>query len=94
MLIPASLVWVMIVAAFRQLTNQGYSRIQTLAYVGIPLALVVLIWSFLTENRSVEQEIESVLAPTPGSYPLPVLTAPPVHETTAESSGVEVSGRD
>src|SRR3954447_3286545 len=30
-LIPSSLVWVMIVAAFRELTNEGYSRIQTLA---------------------------------------------------------------
>ena len=37
-LIPASLVWIMIVAAFRELTNEGRSRQQTLLYVGIPLA--------------------------------------------------------
>ena len=93
-LIPASLGWVLIVAAFRELTNEGRTRFQTLAYVGIPLALVVLIVSFLTENRGVAAENESTLEPTDGSYPLPVLTGPVVHEATVEPTGAEVSSHD
>jgi len=85
-LIPASLVWIMIVAAFRQLTNTGHNRIQTVAYVGIPLALIVLGISFVTDNKRVEEAEESVLpqgASTEGrsSYPIPVLTGGrPVHD--------------
>jgi NADH-quinone oxidoreductase subunit H len=78
-LIPASLIWIMIVAAFRQLTNQGYTRIETLAYVGIPLALIVLVASFLTENRTVEDEMEAELPPAENDYPMPILTPSVLH---------------
>jgi NADH-quinone oxidoreductase subunit H len=89
-LIPASLVWLMIVAAFRQLTNEGRTRFETLAYVGIPLAVVVLVASFLTENKAVDEERDSVLEPT-GDYPMPVLTpATQVVDTSAAPS--EVTG--
>ena len=81
-LIPASLVWIMIVAAFRELTNEGRTRIETLAYVGIPLALVVLLASFFTENRIVESEEEAELPPGEGSYPMPVLTQERPREVT------------
>jgi NADH-quinone oxidoreductase subunit H len=93
-LIPASLVWVLIVAAFRELTNEGRTRFETLAYVGIPLALIVLIVSFLTENRAVEKERDTVLESPPGAYPVPVLTGPAVHDTTVESSAAEVSSHE
>jgi NADH-quinone oxidoreductase subunit H len=72
-LIPASLVWIMIVAAFRQLTNEGRTRFETLAWVGIPLALVVLVGSFVTENKQVEEERDESLEPTEGRYPIPDL---------------------
>jgi NADH-quinone oxidoreductase subunit H len=72
-LIPASLVWIMIVAAFRQLTNEGRTRFETLAWVGIPLALVVLVGSFVTENKMVEEERDDALEPTEGRYPIPDL---------------------
>jgi NADH-quinone oxidoreductase subunit H len=72
-LIPASLVWIMIVAAFRELTNEGRTRIETLAYVGIPLAVVVLVASFFTENKIVESEEAAELPPSESSYPMPVL---------------------
>jgi NADH-quinone oxidoreductase subunit H len=72
-LIPASLVWIMIVAAFRELTNEGRTRFETLAYVGIPLAAVVLVASFITESKAVEEEQSDVPEPV-GSYPMPVLT--------------------
>jgi NADH-quinone oxidoreductase subunit H len=81
-LIPASLVWLMIVAAFRQLTNSGHSRVETVAWVGIPLALVVLAISFVTDNKQVQEAQEPVLTgdgptPTRSSYPIPVLTGAP-----------------
>jgi NADH-quinone oxidoreductase subunit H len=93
-LIPSSLVWLMIVAAFRELTNEGRTRFQTLAYVGIPLAVVVLAASFFTENKAVQAAEETELPPTTGSYPIPVLTgASPVHETTLQDAGTtEVIG--
>jgi NADH-quinone oxidoreductase subunit H len=92
-LIPSSLVWLMIVAAFRQLTNEGRTRFETLMYVGIPLAVVVLVVSFLTENRDVEEERDSALEPV-GDYPMPVLTpATRVHDTTtAGPAATEVTG--
>jgi NADH-quinone oxidoreductase subunit H len=78
-LIPASLVWIMIVAAFRQLTNTHHSRIQTLAYVGIPLAILVLVVSFVTEDRSAAEGADDALEPAESEYPIPVLAGgPPV----------------
>jgi hypothetical protein len=55
--------------------------------------VVVLIVSFLTENRNVEEERESVLEPV-GDYPMPVLTpASRVHDTTtAGPATTEVTG--
>jgi NADH-quinone oxidoreductase subunit H len=79
-LIPASLVWILIVAAFRALTNLGYTRFQTLAYVGIPLALIVLVGSFFLENKTVA---DAQSGPPPdaeaerNTYPVPVLTGAP-----------------
>ncbi|HET6816566.1 MAG TPA: NADH-quinone oxidoreductase subunit NuoH [Mycobacteriales bacterium] len=84
-LIPASLVWIMIVAAFRELTNEGRTRLQTLAYVGIPLAIVVLVASFLGENKAVQQEEEEDLEPVHSSFPIPVLSGgPPVHDVSPQ----------
>jgi NADH-quinone oxidoreductase subunit H len=83
-LIPASLVWVMIVAAFRELTNEGRSRFQTLAYVGIPLAIIVLAASFITESKAAEADDTADIEPADDDYPMPVLTgAPRVHEASA-----------
>jgi NADH-quinone oxidoreductase subunit H len=103
-LIPFSLVWILVVAAFRELTNEGKTRLQTLAYVGIPVAAIVLIWSFVAESRAnrmaaeIEQELADEAALTPeqrvGRYPIPVLTgAPtvdvaPISVTTSDSTEV------
>ena len=76
-LIPASLVWIMIVAAFRELTNEGRTRFETLAYVGIPLAVIVILWSFLAENRAIVAEREAEQELGAGEYPLPVLSERP-----------------
>ena len=78
-LIPASLVWILIVASFKQLTNLGYTRFQVLAYVGIPLALLVLVASFFLESKPVAAEPAEV--PDGGAdrnnYPMPVLVGAP-----------------
>ena len=83
-LIPSSLVWVMIVAAFRELTNEGRSRVETLAYVGIPLAIIVLAVSFVTEARPAEPDPDQEIEPAEGSYPMPVLSG--TRPTTEVSS--------
>jgi NADH-quinone oxidoreductase subunit H len=88
-LIPASLVWLMIVASFRYLNNNGHSKVQTVAYVGIPLALLVLAISFISENKAVEDAEFAELEPAPNqagpSYPIPVLTQQNVHEEVTTS---------
>jgi NADH-quinone oxidoreductase subunit H len=80
-LIPFSLVWILVVAAFRYETDSGHSRLQTLAYVGIPVAILVLVWSFAAESRSNrlarERELEVPAEPPADAYPIPVLTGVP-----------------
>jgi NADH-quinone oxidoreductase subunit H len=88
-LIPFSLVWILVVAAFRELTNEGRSRIQTLAYVGIPIAVAVIVWSFVTEarlNRQATAEAQRLAGAAQrerGAYPIPVLTGAPTVDVTA-----------
>jgi NADH-quinone oxidoreductase subunit H len=101
-LIPFSLVWLLVVASFRELTNEGHTRLQTLAFVGIPLAAIVLIWSFVAEtraNRRVAEaelfeaefaEAESHRPPGRSSYPVPVLTGAP----TVDVAPISVSTGD
>ena len=70
-LIPISLVWLLIVAAFRQLTLTGASRAHTVIYVGIPVVVLVIAWAFLTEDRTVDEEPDFDLDAL--NYPLPRL---------------------
>jgi NADH-quinone oxidoreductase subunit H len=80
-LIPFSLVWILVVASFRELTNEGRSRTQTLAYVGIPIAVLVIVWSFVSESRAnkmlAEVEREALESPPVSNYPIPVLSGAP-----------------
>ena len=75
--------WILVVAAFRELTNEGRTRLQTLAYVGIPIAVLVIVWSFVSESRAnrraaeVEAELATPVEVRAGSYPVPVLTGAP-----------------
>ncbi|HWB66705.1 MAG TPA: NADH-quinone oxidoreductase subunit NuoH [Mycobacteriales bacterium] len=94
-LIPASLVWIMVVAAFRELTDEGHTRLQTLAYVGIPVAILVLVWSFITEARAarkareLEAEAEEAGAAGVGSYPIPSLAGMAALDVTATRSATQ-----
>jgi NADH-quinone oxidoreductase subunit H len=93
-LIPFSLVWLLVVAAFREFTDQGRGRAQTLAYVGIPVALIVLIWSFVSESRATKlasaraeaDEVSAASADRANAYPVPVLTGAPALDVAALSS--------
>jgi NADH-quinone oxidoreductase subunit H len=99
-LIPFSLVWILVVAAFRELTNEGKTRLTTLMYVGIPIAAIVLIWSFVAEarvNRRVAEDqgrLEAAELAQRDVYPIPVLTGAPtvdvhaVAATTTDSTEV------
>jgi NADH-quinone oxidoreductase subunit H len=95
-LIPFSLVWIMVVASFRELTNEGKSRLTTLMYVGIPIAVIVLVWSFVTEarlNRMMKEDAELLEAAELSqrdSYPIPVLTgSAPMGSVLAGSASAE-----
>jgi NADH-quinone oxidoreductase subunit H len=95
-LIPFSLVWIMVVASFRELTLEGKTRLQTLAWVGIPLAVIVIVWSFVSEariNRRAEEfaeeqaEMDEIARdPSRASYPIPVLSGAPTLDVTALAS--------
>jgi NADH-quinone oxidoreductase subunit H len=84
-LIPFSLVWILVVAAFRELTSEGRTRLDTLAWVGIPIAAIVLIGSFIWESsenkqaaaRAEAQELAELSPQRADAYPIPVLTGAP-----------------
>jgi hypothetical protein len=85
----------MVVAAFRELTDEGHTRLQTLAYVGIPVAILVLVWSFITEARAarkareLEAEAEEAGAAGVGSYPIPSLAGMAALDVTATRSATQ-----
>jgi NADH-quinone oxidoreductase subunit H len=103
-LIPLSLIWILVVASFRELTNEGRSRLQSVAFVGIPIAVIVLIWSFVAENRAAARERELAeleaapdeLVTADGStlratYPIPVLTGAPTLGVAAVTTGEDAT---
>jgi NADH-quinone oxidoreductase subunit H len=103
-LIPLSLIWILVVASFRELTNEGRSRIQSVAFVGIPIAVIVLVWSFVAENRAAARERElAELEAAPqqqvtadgttarASYPIPVLTGAPTLDVAAVRPGEDTT---
>jgi NADH-quinone oxidoreductase subunit H len=89
-LIPASLVWLMVVAAFRRATLAGVDRRQLLTYVGIPVALLLLIIAFWPSRKPVEEPEPA--APEPEhEHPIPVLTGRP-GSTDVSTSGEVLGG--
>jgi NADH-quinone oxidoreductase subunit H len=96
-LIPFSLVWIMVVASFRELTNTHHTRLQTLAYVGIPIVVIVLVWSFVTESRMNKRALEleteqEAAAQRPSNYPIPVLAGVATVEVAAVGARTSGSG--
>jgi NADH-quinone oxidoreductase subunit H len=102
-LIPFSLVWLLVVATFRLLTDEGRSRTETLGYVGGPIAVVVLVWTFVSESRANKlaaaqaeaDELARSAPPRTHGYPIPVLTGAPSLDVSALSTSSEpVSSAD
>jgi hypothetical protein len=64
-----------------------------LAYVGIPIAALVLIWSFVTESRMNKRAQEMAAEQArmtergPSDYPIPMLAGVPTVDVAAVSSG-------
>jgi NADH-quinone oxidoreductase subunit H len=99
-LIPFSLVWILVVAAFRELTNEGKSRMVTLAYVGIPIVVLVLAWAFISDAKArrlaadEDARLEAAEVAQRDTYPIPILTGAPsvdipaVAATTTDSTEV------
>jgi NADH-quinone oxidoreductase subunit H len=95
-LIPASLIWILVVASFRELTLEGKTRGATLAWVGIPLAVLAVIASFAYEasvNRKAAEadaelaEMEEAMRdPGRTHYPIPVLSGAPTLDVAAVSA--------
>jgi len=96
-LIPISLVWLLVVAAFRQLSLTGASRTDTIVYVGIPIAVIVIAWAFFSEERSIAEHDESEVEETEARYPVPRLdgshraTPPMVTAGSVAGEGSEAS---
>jgi NADH-quinone oxidoreductase subunit H len=88
-LIPFSLVWILVVAAFRELTNEGKSRMTTLLWVGVPIVVLVLAWAFISDARARRQatdedaRLEAAAAAQRDTYPIPILSGAPAVDVPA-----------
>lgn len=101
-LIPASLAWIIVVAAIRLIRNEGIATGQLVVVLGIVLG-AFLIASYLWDatvgrRRAGEQEAaereaeaggEQPEDPMAGGYPVPPLDAPHYHGANSTSKGVK-----
>jgi NADH-quinone oxidoreductase subunit H len=74
-LIPASLVWVMIVAVARTLRTEGYQSWAVTLFIGgavVALLLAVVLWNFL---RARTRRLEEPPPPVYSDFPVPPLPA-------------------
>jgi len=81
-LVPFSLVWILVIAAFSVLRQQGYGTRELLLYVGLPVTLLLLVASILVPERRAGEAGEEAGAPAPSgepAFPIPPmdLAVPP-----------------
>jgi NADH-quinone oxidoreductase subunit H len=82
-LIPISLIWIMLVASIRTLTEEVADTRTRMTYIGIALAIVVLLASFWPAKQvptAAEREAsDGIIPPEEGGFPLPPmdLVVPP-----------------
>lgn len=94
-LIPASLIWILVVATFRELSNEGKSRGTSIVYVAVPILVVVVIWTYASEARlkrlAIEQadQLEAATVAERDTYPIPMLSGS-VPTSTAVAATKEV----
>jgi NADH-quinone oxidoreductase subunit H len=76
-LIPVSLIWILLVATIRTLSDEVTSRRDILTYVGVGLAVFFLISSFWPQKKVVSAEQDEadngVIPLSEGGFPLPPL---------------------
>ena len=96
-LIPLSLVWILLVATVRVLTDEVAGR-QRLVIIGIGLAVVLLAISFLPERKRPDEEpvdgSELHTEPAAGGFPMPPmdLVVPPTPRSLRQGSLAHSSG--
>ncbi|HVT64076.1 MAG TPA: NADH-quinone oxidoreductase subunit NuoH [Mycobacteriales bacterium] len=88
-LIPLSLVWILVVATFRELSNEGKSRLTSVLWVAVPAAVAMIVWSFFYDAKQrrllADEEAREAAASTAqrDAYPIPVLSGAPAVDVPA-----------
>jgi NADH-quinone oxidoreductase subunit H len=54
-LIPANLVWILVLAGVRTVKDQDLSMVQRVAWIGVPVLAVLLIWMFWPSRKQAEE---------------------------------------
>ncbi len=54
-LIPANLVWILVLAGVRTVQDQDLGRVQTVAWIGGPVLAALVIWMFWPSRKQVEE---------------------------------------
>ncbi len=99
-LIPVSLVWILLVASIRTLTNEVADSRTRALYLGAGMAFCFLIFYLLPQKKEpTAQELAAESAPIPvaeGGYPLPPmdLVVPPTPRSLADSLKLTREGSD
>jgi NADH-quinone oxidoreductase subunit H len=96
-LIPVSLVWILLVASIRTLTNEVSSTRDRVTYIGLGMAVFfVLFYLWPQKKQPTPEQVAAETAPIPveeGGFPLPPmdLVVPPTPRSLAGSSQVTAS---
>jgi NADH-quinone oxidoreductase subunit H len=96
-LIPVSLVWILLVASIRTLTNEVSSTRDRVTYIGLGMAVFfVLFYLWPQKKQPTPEQLAAETAPIPveeGGFPLPPmdLVVPPTPRSLAGSSQVTAS---
>ncbi|MGZ6791887.1 MAG: complex I subunit 1/NuoH family protein, partial [Mycobacteriales bacterium] len=94
-LIPLSLVWILLVASIRTLTNEVSSTRDRVTYIGIGMAVFFLLFSLWpAKKQPTAEELEARSAPVPleeGGFPMPPmdLVVPPTPRSLQLTSAAQ-----
>jgi NADH-quinone oxidoreductase subunit H len=75
--VPVSLLWIMVIGAFSVLRQEGYDTGRLVLYVGLPLALLLVIGSMLLPERGTEAEQRPGGEPAFPIPPMDLVVPPP-----------------
>jgi NADH-quinone oxidoreductase subunit H len=93
-LVPVSLLWILVIGAFSVLNNEGYGPREKILYVGLPIAVLLLLAFMFAPERTVEDDEE----PASGAPPFPTppldLVVPPTPRIRVRAGASGVSTVD